>query len=67
MGQERICGRREAASEKRTENGLYGHPAGNTFALVSSKCRSLNDEACCCVITRYGPIPRFSKQNTINP
>ena len=35
---------------------MFGHPAGNTFALVSSICWLLSDEAYCCVITRNGAI-----------
>ena len=31
---------------------MFGQPAGNTFALVSSVCGFLNGEAYCCVITR---------------
>ena len=33
---------------------MFGHPAGHTFALVSSIRGVLNDEAYCCVITRNG-------------
>ena len=44
--------------QKGTENGMFGHPAGHTFARVSSRCRFLNDKRYCCVITRNGPIPQ---------
>ena len=44
-----------------TENLMFGHPAGNSFALLSSICGSLNDEACCCVITRNGFLPQVFK------
>ena len=47
--------------QQRTENGMFGHPAGNTFARVSSICGLLNDEAYCCVITRNGPIHQVLK------
>ena len=41
-----------------TEDGMFGHPAGNTFALVSSTCGLWNDEAYRRVITRNGPVPQ---------
>ena len=44
-----------------TENGMFGHPAGNTSVLVSSICGLLNDEAYCCVITRNGSLPKVLK------
>ena len=30
--------------QRRTENGMFGHPAGSAFAQVSSRCRFLNDK-----------------------
>ena len=45
--------------QKGTENGMFGHLARNAFALVSSICWLLNDEAYCCMITRNGPISQF--------
>ena len=30
--------------QKGTENKMFGHPAGDKFALVSSICQLLNDE-----------------------
>ena len=42
--------------QKRAKNGMFGQPARNVFALVSSICWLLNDEAYCCVITRNGPV-----------
>ena len=47
--------------QKGAENGMFGHPAGNTFAQVSSSCWFLNDKTCCCVITRNGPILQVFK------
>ena len=44
-----------------TENGMFGRPAGNTFALVSSICGLLNDEAYCCEITRNGSLLQVLK------
>ena len=44
-----------------TEDGMFGHPAGNTFALMSSIYGLLNDKACCCVITWNGPRSRPSR------
>ena len=41
--------------QKGAENG-FGHPAGSTFAQVSSRCQFLNDKMYCCVITRNGPV-----------
>ena len=47
--------------QKGAENGLFGHPAGTTFEQVSSKCWFEKNKTYCCVITRNGPIPSFSK------
>ena len=41
-----------------TEIGMFGHPAGNTFALVSSMSKFPDNEAYCSVVTRNGPIPQ---------
>ena len=45
-----------------TENGMFGHPAGNTFALVSSIYGLLNDEAYRCMITWNGPLFQVLKE-----
>ena len=42
--------------QKRAKNGMFGHPAWNAFALLSSICWLLNDESYRCVITRNGPV-----------
>ena len=52
--------------QKGTENVMFGHPDGNTFALVSTICWLLNDEAYCCVITRNGPIPQVLERHESN-
>ena len=44
--------------QKGAENGMFGHPAGNSFAHVSSRCWLLNDKTYCCVVTRNGPSPQ---------
>ena len=49
-----------------TGNGMCGHPAGNTFALVSSICGLLNDEAYCCVVTRNGSLHQVLKDMKIS-
>ena len=51
MGQERICDRHEVAAIW-NKNGMFGRPTGNTFALVSSICRFLDEEAFCSVVTQ---------------
>ena len=42
--------------QKGSENVMFGHPAGNTFAQVSSSCRFLIDKTYCCVMTRDGQV-----------
>ena len=46
---------------KRTEDGMFGHPTRDAFALVSSHSRSLNNHTNSCVVTRYGPLPQILK------
>ena len=48
-----------------TDNGMFGHPAGNSFSLVSSICGSLSEDAYCCVITRNGFLPQVLKDMRI--
>ena len=43
--------------QDRTKHGMFGHPTGNTFVLVSSMSRFLDDEAYCSMVTRNGFLP----------
>ena len=40
-----------------TKNGMFGHPTGNMFALVSSCGRLLDEEAYCSMVTRNSFLP----------
>ena len=42
--------------QKGAENGMFGHPAGNAFALVSPSSWLWNDKTYRRVITRNGPV-----------
>ena len=39
------------------QNGMFRHPTGNMFALVSSIGRFLDDEAYCSMVTRNSLLP----------
>ena len=52
--------------QDRTKYGMFGHPTGNTFVLVSSMSRFLDDEAYCCVITRSGLLLHVLKDMRSN-
>ena len=48
------------------ENGMFGHPAENTFALVSSICGFLNDEAYCSVVAQNSSSPSSQRHENNN-
>ena len=43
--------------QDRTKNWMFGHPTGNTFALMSSMSGFLDDEAYCSMVTRNSFLP----------
>ena len=40
---------------------MFGHPTRNAFALVAPNCRSLNNDAYRCMVTRNGPFTKILK------
>ena len=47
--------------QNRTEDGMFGHPTWNAFALMSPNSRFLNNHTCSRVVTRNGPLPQILK------
>ena len=48
--------------QDRAKHRVFGHPARNTFSLVTPKCRFLYNDSCCDVVTRYGPFAKMVKK-----
>ena len=52
--------------QDRTKNGMFGYPTGNTFALVSSMRKFLDDEPHCNMITWNGSLSQFLKDMIVS-
>ena len=51
--------------QDRAKHRMFGHPARNTFGLVTSNCRCLYLGTNCDVVTRYGPVSKVARNMRI--
>ena len=67
QGSERVCWILMIVTDfqNSAENGMFGHPARDTFDLVTPSCRSLFYDSYCDVITRYGPFSKVVRNMKI--